>query len=450
MREIVFPGGGQRRTVTSFAANVDMRLDEAVLADGGAARAENFDVVSGALTDGWGVAAEDEWTGVTCTALWRFVRDDYTASAYIETDMYCAAGGKVSCRGGGAWRELPGVTFPSPPSAVGYRLYGDDCLIMTSGTDGMYVWDGVSPARKVDSPMITSMAMSGERMFACVAGESNAVYFSDDLDPTEWTVGSGRGGFVQLLDERGKLLRALDFLGYVYLVREYGVSRISGTYDASALTAANLYVAGGALQAGGAAVCGDFIMLAGADGLYAFDGYSASRRLRAVRLSPSPEASGVYADGKYYLAAKTGSEGEGNDTLIVYDIAENTFSLSRIAIKRLCKPGGDVYSVLRDGRTVRVAKCGAVLGEPLVKVWESGALDYGTPEVKTLSEVTLRTEGDAELSVTADGRTRTFSVKGGGVRRVRPGLSGRVARIKLTSLSPGANISRLSVLVRRR
>ncbi len=450
MSTVKLPGGGTRRMINRFTANVDMRMDDSVLPDGTAARAENFDVTGGALTDGWGTEETEEFAGVSCMSLWRFTRYDYDERAYVHTDMYAGTDGKTYYRDSGGWNELYGVTFTSPPSAVNYRLYGDDCIIMTSPTDSMYVWDGVSPARKVDSPKITSMAMSGERMFATTAGESNAVYFSDDLDPTEWTVSPSAGGFVQLLDERGRLLRALDFLGYVYLIREYGVSRLYGTGDQSAFSVANLYVAGGGIYAGGTAVCGDVIMLTGADGLYSFDGYSASRRLRAVRLQPSPDASAVYSDGRYYLAARTDADSEANDTLLVCDIEDGTFSLSRIGIKRLCKLGGEVYAIMPDGRAGRVSKCGAVFGEPLVKVWESGASDFGTPEIKTVSEVTLRTDGDVTLYVECGGRRREFAIKGGGTRRVRPAMSGRTVRLGIKSVQTGARVSRLSCVIRRR
>ena len=448
MSIVRMPRGGSRRMIKSFAANVDMRFDDAVLAEGSASRAENFDVTDGALTDGYGAECPDEWQGVSCTSLWRFVRYDYTAAEYVSTDMYCGTDGKVRFRSGGSWQVLPGAEFTSPPSAVCYRLYGDDCVIMTSPTDDMFVWDGVSPARRVHSPRITSMAMSGERMFATVAGESNAVYFSDDLDPTEWTESPDAGGFIQLLDERGRLLKALDFLGYVYLIREYGISRLHAAGDQSGFSVANLYVAGGGIYAGGACVCGDVVMLTGADGLYAFDGYSAARRLRAVRLAPSPDASAVYSDGKYYLAARMDETSGGNDVLIVYDTEENTFSLSRIAVKRLCKLGGDVYAVLADGSAGKVCRCGALLGVPLEKVWASGLLDYGTPGVKTVAEVTLRTDGDVTLVVECDGKSREFRVCGGGTRRVRPAMSGRAVRIGIKSDETGACVSRLSCLIR--
>lgn len=451
MNGLRMPGGGVRRTVNNFTANADMRFDEAVLADGTAARVVNFDVTDGALTDGYGIESSPRFEGITGMSLWRFTRYDYDAGGYVSCDMYCGEDGKVYYDYGDGWQELPGVTFTSAPSAVGYRLYGDDSILMTSPTDKMYVWDGVGAPRKVDSPYITSMVLHYERMFATVAGESNAVYFSDDLDPTNWNdTDLTEGGFIQLLDERGKLLKVVDFINYVYVFREYGISRLTAYADQRDFNAVNLYVAGGKIYEGGVCACGDTIMLTGADGLYAFDGYSATRKLRAVKFKPSPHASAVYSDGKYYLAACVDSDDGVNDSLVVYDLSEGTFSLSSLPVKRLCKLDGEVFAVTHDGLIGKVSKCGALFGEALVKVWESGVSDFGSPDIKTVSEITLRTDGDITVTVECDGKARNYNVSGGGgVKRFRPAVSGKTVRIKISSQTAGARISRLSCLIRR-
>lgn len=451
MKRARMPSGGVRRTVGNFTANADMRFDEAVLADGTAARVVNFDVTDGALTDGYGIEITPRFEGKQVLSLWRFTRYDYDAGRYISCDMYCDADGKVYYDDGGEWKELSGVVFTSPPSAVGYRLYGDDSIIMTSPTDKMYVWDGVGAPRRVeDSPYITSMVLHYERMFATTAGESNAVYFSDDLDPTNWNdTDLTEGGFIQLLDERGRLLKVVDFLNYVYVFREYGISRLTAYADQEDFNAVNLYVAGGKIYEGGVCACGDTILLTGADGLYSFDGYSATRKLRAVKFRPSPAASAVYSDGKYYLAACTERDDGVNDTLVVYDISEGTFSLSSLPIARLCKLDGEVFAVMSDGRAGKVSKCGELFGAPLVKVWESGVSDFGSPDVKTVSEITLRTDGDITVTVECDGKARDFAVSGGaGIKRFRPGVSGRTIRLRVISQSAGARVVRLSCLLR--
>lgn len=451
MKALRMPGGGVRRTINNFTANVDMRFDEAVLAEGTAARVLNFDVTDGALTDGYGIESSPRFEGKSGLSLWRFTRYDPDAEKYVACDMYCDTAGKVHYNDGTGWKELYGVTFTSAPSAVGYRLYGDDSILMTSPTDKMYVWDGVSAPRRVDdSPYITSMVLHYERMFATTAGESNAVYFSDDLDPTNWNdTDLTEGGFIQLLDERGKLLKVVDFINYVYVFREYGISRLTAYADQEDFNAVNLYVAGGKIYEGGVCACGDIIMLTGADGLYSFDGYSATRKLRAMKFKASPEASAVYSDGKYYLAACVDGDGGVNDSLVVYDISEGTFSVSSLPVKRLCKLDGEVFAVLYDGRIGKVNKCGALFGEPLGKLWESGVSDFGTPDIKTVSEITLRTDGAITVTVECDGKAREFAVSGGeGIKRFRPGISGRTIRFRISSQEAGTRVARFACLLR--
>ena len=445
---IKLPRGGSRRGVGNFTANADMRFDEAVLSEGTASRIYNFDVTSGALTDGYGLESSPLFDGLRALSAWRFTRYDYDAEAYKTCDMYCDLSGGVHYNYGDGWRALAGVKFTSPPAAVGYRLYGDDSVLMTSPTDKMCVWDGVSAPRRVDdSPFITSMAMHYERMFATTTGESNAVYFSDDLDPTNWNDSDlTEGGYIRLLDERGRLLKVVDFLNYVYVFREYGISRLTAYAAQEDFSVVNLYVAGGGIYGGSVCACGDRVLLLASDGLHSFDGYSVTRKLKAVEFAPSPHASAVFADGKYYLAACTEGGGE-NDTLIVYDLAAGTFALSRLKIARLLSLAGEVFAVTADGRIGKVSECGALFGVPLEKVWESGALDFGTPAKKTVREVTVISDGNAELTVTADGHARTFAV-GGGATRVKPTICGRTVSFKLRSTETGARIVRLAYLLR--
>ena len=448
MGVIKMPRGGSRRGVGNFTANADMRFDEAVLSEGTASRIYNFDVTSGALTDGYGLEVSPLFDGLKGTSAWRFTRYDYDAEEYKTCDMYCDADGNVHYNYGDGWRELAGVKFTSPPAAVGYRLYGDDSVLMTSPTDKMCVWDGVGTARRVDdSPYITSMAMHYERMFATTTGESNAVYFSDDLDPTNWNDSDlTEGGYIRLLDERGRLLKVVDFLNYVYVFREYGISRLTAYAAQEDFSVVNLYVAGGRIYGGSVCACGDRVLLLASDGLHSFDGYSVTNKLKAVKFAPSPHASAVFSDGKYYLAACTGGGGE-NDTLIVYDLASGTFALSKLKIARLLSLSGEVFAVTADGRIGKVSKCGALFGDPLVKVWESGQLDFGTSAKKTVREITVVSDGSAQLTVTADGETRTFEI-GGGLTRLKPTLVGRSITFRLRSAEPNARIVRLGYVLR--
>lgn len=448
MKAIKLPNGGNRHLLKNFTGNLDMRFDEAVLGEGTASAISNFDVTSGALTDGYGLATDLTLPVFRAMAVWEFTRYDADLSAYLTCRMFCSALGEIYYNYGDEWVLLEGIAFTSAPSAVVYRLYGDDCVLMTSATDGMYVWDGVNAPRKIeDSPLITSMAMHYERMFATTAGEMNTVYFSDDLDPTNWDVNDlSEGGFIQMMDERGKMLKVVDFLNYVYVFREFGISRITAYAAQSEFSAINLYVAGGRIYGGSVCPCGDVIMFLGSDGLHLFDGYSVSARLKSVKFKPSFDACSVYADGKYYLAAVMGS-GATNDTLVVYDIKNNTFTTSKVGIARLCKCGDCVYAVTYDGRIGLVDKCGAVFGVSLEKIWESGEMDFGSPTKKTIAEVSVRTATPITFSVEYDGNSKEF-VLGAGNVRIKPMIAAKTVKFGIKADGTGTNIKRLSYLIR--
>lgn len=450
MNNLKMPRGGSRHLIKNFNANVDMRFDDAVLPESAASKIVNFNVRSGALTDGYGIEKTELFGDRTAVSAWRFTRYDYDREEYVDCNMYCDEDGKVHYNYGDGWHTLEGAEFTSPPEAIAYRLYGDDSVLMTSPTDKMCVWDGVNGARRItDSPYITSMSMHYERMFATTTGEQSAVYFSDDLDPTNWNDSAlSEGGYIQLLDERGRLVKVEDFLNYVYIFREYGISRLTAYSSQEDFYVVNLYVAGGRIYGGSVCPCGDVVMMLGSDGLHSFDGYSVANRLKAVKFLPSPGASAVFADGKYYLAACTETEGE-NDTLVVYDLNSNTFTLSRLPVKRLCKLGDAVYAVTHDGRIGKVTECGEYFGEPLEKVWESGELDLQLPDKKTVASITLRTSGDITLTVITDGKPKEYGIKGReGITRIKPTASGKTIAFRITSTDKKARIRRLGYLIR--
>lgn len=451
MSYVKIKSGGRRHMVGSFAAGADMRFDEGVTPEGYAVTCKNYKFDSGALTDGYGLETDSLYDGFSVWSVWDFERYDFNAGGYVTIKMLCDSRGQVWHNSDG-WVKLPGAVFTSPPDALVYRLYGDDTVIMTTATDDMIVWKGVGAPQVIEnSPRVTSFAMHYERMFATTAGEQNAVCYSDDLDPTNWNETLSEGGYIQLLDERGKLLKVVDFLNYVYIFREYGISRLSAYADQQDFQVVNLYVAGGRITPGSVCQCGGNVMLLGSDGLYCFDGYDMSRRLKNICFEPSPAASAVYADNKYYLAARVkgfgGNEGE-NNALVVYDLSGGGYSVSGLNLTRLMTADHGVYALTGDGLLGKVTDCGALFGHVFWKDWASGYSDFGSPGKKTLKELTVITEKLLVLTVTADGETHNYVIEGGGLpTRIKPCIAAHRFGFRLTSTLKGANVKRLSYVL---
>ena len=71
----------------------------------------------------------------------------------------------------------------------------------------------------------TSMDIHYERLFVTTTNEKSKVLFSDDLDPTLWSIDLSEAGFIEMVDERGALNRVISFNDYLYIFRDYLAAR---------------------------------------------------------------------------------------------------------------------------------------------------------------------------------------------------------------------------------
>lgn len=436
-----------RMSADNFRAGFDAVKDESAMSYKEASKYKNFRVENGALTDGWGVEESPCLGGAAKVAsAWEYVAEK--DGRRETTPMYCDTDGWIHTVKEGADEKLAAVRFAAPPIAVNYRLYGSDVVLMCSGKDKMAVYDGEG-VRTIDpSPQITSMALHYERLFVTTANEPDSVRFSDDLDPTNWAEGLDSGGFVTLADGYGKSNKVVAFLNYVYVFRDYGISRMIAYADQTEFSVSNLYVSSGRIYAGSVTVCGDRIIFLASDGLYVFDGLSTTKILpRLGDLTKYKESAvGAYFDGKYYLAY--GSGGEKNDSLLVYDVAQKTAELSDgLEISSFFVSDG--LKAVCKNRAAGITPCGAVFGTPTSKVWKVpyNALSR-SDRIKKITEICLETATDMKLKVLFDGRSKTYSIKGkSGVQRVKVGLRGRKLGILLSANATNTRIAEVVALV---
>lgn len=430
-----------RRLINRFSLGADFLHDEAALSHTSAADYMNFRVDGGVLTDGWGIESYDALAGISDIAsAWEHTR--YDGGGRITEPMYCDKSGVVHVIKNGENLPVDGAVFTSPPLAIGYRLYGKDVTFVCSPTDGMAVYDGNVLKPVEPSPKITGMTLHYERLFATTSNEPDSVRFSDDLDPTDWAEGLDSGGFVQLADCYGRSNKVVSFMNYVYIFRDYGISRMVAYADQTEFSVSNLYVSSGRIYPDSVTVCGDRVIFLASDGLYAFDGLSTRRLLpRYGDVTKQKESAvGRFFDGKFYLAYSGG--GEHNDSLLVYDIALEIAELSRgVRIDRFMD--GENLVAVSDGSAVRITPCGAALGVPTHKLWRVPFNSLSSPDrLKRLHEISVETATDIELKVICDERERTFALKGGeGIRRIKVGMRGKKLGIEITADSVGTRIA---------
>jgi len=322
------------------------------------------------------------------------------------------------------------IKFTSIPVAERYRLDGVDVMIFSSETDNMVVWDGINePYQVLDAPKISSMAIHYERLFATVDGEKNAIWFSDDLDPTNWSVSLEEAGFIQLIDQRGALQKVVSFCDYVYIFREYGISRLSAFASQDQFTISNLFVSSGKIYPSSVCVCGDRIIFLASDGLYAFDGLNTTKILSNITNNltniNNQQATSCYFNGCYYLACKFNFDMEENfscdqnNALLEIDI--HTSKLKNISKYVDIKYITSINTSILNG-VIAITKqqdsnyfitllnnSGSYIGQPLYKCWSSPISQLSHPsKQKTLKKIFITTKSNCFITINTENQTSTY------------------------------------------
>lgn len=452
-----------KKRVGAFSG-IDVKHDQSVVDFSSATQCYNFDITSGALRDGYGIA---EHALVPKAADRYFVYRYYNneAGAYVDQYIYRLPSSgyyRVYDSYTGAERYLTGKNIPASAHMINYRLNSEDVLLISSEGNKLMYWDGTRVNDCENTPMISSMALHYERLFVTSREDPTKVFFSDDLDPTNFSIGASEGGFIELLDERGEMNMVMSFAGYVYIFRDHGITRVTAYADQAEFSVNNLFVSAGRIYPESIARCGDRIMFVASDGVFAFDGYSCVRILSALDglIAGGAVKASAFFDGKYYLSCRMNFSGDdvvGCETgeyaangLLVYDIATGAYSISRgldIDFMNAVTYDGEDLFVAHDSAGMGVVtRCGKRFDAPLPKKWQSPSSDFGSFErKKSVREVHIDSTVPLTLTVECDGRARTAAVDKGR-RVVRPHIGGKSVAVSVETTGTGCNIAPFTVV----
>lgn len=472
--------------LSDFLSGVDTDKDANILPIKVATTMYNFDYSNGALTTGMGLqplylphSDDPEHTMRTMDEFpcdveraWLYRYYDYMGNDWSMIVAYGVDGYLYTCfvqSFESGVRKETRIKFSSCPTAINYRLNGQDVLILCNKKDGMVIWDanyaGNAPTVVKDAPKISSMCVQFDKLFACQIGDKSQVWYSDDFDPTNWNTTLNEAGYLTMIDEKGRLNKVLAFKEYVYVFRDYGISRISKTTK-NTFAVQQLYHSNSRIFPESVVVAGDTFMMLMEDGLYAFDGLNYKKvelpLLNLFESGSNSKAEGVFHNGKYYLACNlvyTDNE-EGQDTpfntLLEYDLETGVVCLLRAPIVSLCACHNEVFSKLLvvvkhdEAQVVTVLeKNGEILGTPLHKKWQSPMTSLGKPNTgKYIKEVCLITKYDCQMTITTEKESKTFSLTGKEYGQIIPvKMKAKSFSIAFTSTEAEAYISSPTIVV---
>ncbi len=475
-----------RVTLSNFSNGIDTNTDENILPLNSATNTFNYDFSSGALRDGLGIKelviknATTEKTMVIpqnvekILKFWHFRRYDSAMQHFSPLMLiYCNDGkvysGRLSTLDT-AFYDI-GLTFSTEPVGINYRLDGTDSFLLCVPNE-IAVYDGsLTPDEYTQNvPSITSAALHAERLFVTTGGDESQLWFSDDLNPTNWNVNEFDGGYIELTDERGCLKKVIEANNYLYIIREYGISRVSGWGMQDEFTVKNLYLTTGKLYYNSAVLCGNVIMMLCRDGIYRFDGSTMQKLNLGIdkffENCENDDAVGAFLDGKYYLACKL-NFGDGrtigdesntsftNNALIEYDLDNGNINILRgVDIKSLTAFQTEWFSKLvicvngdNASKLYELTHDGKIENTTTTKIWTSPYTDLGYPQYqKVLKNLYINTDNALTVEINANGKTYEYSCSGYGLPAKIP-INLKVRKFSITFKSETQNTNISSPLI---
>ena len=389
-------GVSRRKVQVGFKGFVSDR-DERVLGWEYSPETLNFAVDGGVLTGKLGIDAARGFVKNMPEAYWNIpdlpdssgirrifhFRRDLAADAdrlvvqtiggdFYEIDLFTASS---------TWSAIEGLHADEDAVAVNYKYDGKNILIVSAPDLAITVYDGATVTPVTNGLKFAALEVHGERVFGVYNGKRGSVWFSDNLDPTDWTVSADAGGYIAFGDDCGDAIGLVSFLGYLYIFRERGIYRLTAYGDQGEFMLKKLFTSTGCIYKDTIALCGDRIMFLDDEGVMSFDGY---------------------------------------------DVSDPGVQL----------PGDIVYRKTHKCKLGRLSESGKFYGAPSHKIYRSPASDLGYDGIKVVRELTFTlTGGEVTVSLDADGKrvySRSFEPTGLPVTAF-VGRSGRQLALTVTS-----------------
>lgn len=474
---------------TSFAAGMQGEIDENLLPHKYAKMTYNFKIKDGKLSSGHGFKGM-KLPKMDCISeraittqghnhlmnLSHFRNYDATNKKDIDRVLFFNNQNKRLY-----WSQIEGLdplTYPlfsevflEKPTAICYRINGEDSLLISSPQDALRVFKtGQTAQTLANGPKIISMCEHYERIFAILEGERVSLAFSANLDPTNWDFTIDDGGFIDFVDERGKLEKVLSFNDYVYVFREHGISRVTAYGSQNDFSVNHLYTSCNKIYGNSASVCGDRIFFLANDGVYVFDGISARKielGFEKLLYDRNVECCSAYHKGKYYLACrmtfednlKIGCENNGYNNNVLIEIDAKTYEVNLTRGVDINSLLGLKYHTVDKLLATFHSRCHDKIGEltddgklfdtNLEKIWTSPKSNLGfANQMKVVKEIRLLSKYDCEIEISTDQATKTYSVKGKPItQRIRTNIKGELVQVSFKVSGQFADISMPELII---
>lgn len=324
--------------------------------------------------------------------------------------------------------QLTGLVSSCP-----YRLQDFDCILYFVDA-GMVYSSAYNTVVCSNVPTLLSCVVHYDKFFGITNTNRNELIYQSNLNLIEYE--EDDNSVIEFLDQRGSFNKLVAFNDYVYLFREYGITRISEYSTKDDFSFTHYYTSSSKIYENSICVCGDKVYFMSRDGLHTFNGTSVNKICEEYdsyfKNLDNTNCTSCCCDGKYYLATRCkfdddltlGCETEQNfknNVLFEIDIETGKVEMLRgVDIKKIIAVDIPFFSKVvacfngsNCGHIGELTHNGKIFNSVTNKVWKSFNTDFGYKgKEKRIKEIILTTTNPCEVEIISNDESKTYSFEG--------------------------------------
>ncbi len=345
--------------------------------------------------------------------------------------------------------------YTKVPIGNRYAINGKDAMVFSEEERGLFVVTDTYHKYVDNAPVLLSICTHYDKLFAITAGARRSIVYTENKDILSWDDTNTK--HLEFFDERGNLNKIISFNDYLYIFRDFGITKISSYSSEGDFSISHLYQSDGNIFSGSIASGGDNVYFFEKSGLKVFNGSSTkSVKLDCEQLLKNGDfskCSGACFEGKYYLACKLNFDDEEiigcengeyvNNALFVYDETSGNISISRgLDIRQLQVLQNPYKSKLvacfyndNKARVGQLTDDGQLFGQNLVKVWKSMKTELNQIDIdKRVSKLNILTKYACDVEIKSDKESKIYKLQGSDkVQEIKVNVLGKIFELKFSS-----------------
>lgn len=361
-------------------------------------------------------------------------------------------------------------TFTEMPVATYYRKDGEDALLLAGNGSDLMIVTGAGITTSANAPKIISCCTHYGKLFAITREKRGTLVYTDNTNVATWS--SDGTDDLDFGDGRGNLNKILSFDDYLYIFRDFGITKIS-IYGSDEFSISHMYFSDSYIYPNSIAQSGDRVYFLTRSGLKVFNGSSVKDiKIDCMDIINSCDNANCYAtcfNGKYYLACRgdfkdnqtVGCEGYNsgyiNNMLFVYDLISEHVEILR---------GADIHQVLALTNPYKSKLVACFYNEHIGKIGElttdgklfdsalSGVVTFAKSDLgrcgktKRIRTIYIKSAENCSVTVKNEDKSFQFSVSGSTkIQRIKTNIVGKSFTVEINSQNSNASISKLMLEV---